>query len=442
MTEILPFKGIFYNPEKIGNIAHVVAPPFDVISKEEQQRFHESHPKNIIRLTLGMESENDTRHNNRFTRAAGTFNMWFSEGTLVQDQAPAIYLSAHEFPFENRFITRYGFVGLVGLVPFSQGTVLPHEKTFTNVKAERLELIKACHANFSAIFSMYSDKENHILNALKDTAINTSPALDFTDHNGHRHTLWRITDKGVHQYVADVMREKKIYIADGHHRYETALNYKQWLSKADAGFSADHPANHVMMYLCSMEDPGLIILPAHRMFDAVHTTERTSLIPQAAKHFDITKYPFQDNGPQKARSRFLSELKSNRNTNCVGVFMKDCPEFYLLKLKPGVMVQMFGRELEKSLIDIDVTVLERLILLEMLGFDQARLDNEKLIAYSSVAEEALDAIGNGKHDITFILNPTRIDQVRRIAEAGLIMPNKATYFYPKVITGHVMNRLT
>jgi len=441
MADIIPFKGVFYNPEKIGNLADVIAPPFDVISKAEQQRFHESHPKNIIRLTLGMKSENDTSHSNRFTRAADTFNTWLSENTLVQDQAPAIYLSAHEFSFENRLITRYGFVSLVGLVPFSQGTVLPHEKTFTNVKAERLELIKASRANFSAIFSMYSDKGNQILNTLKDAATNKPPVIDFNDHNGYRHRLWRISDKAVHQYLADAMREKKIYIADGHHRYETALNYKQWLSETDAEFSPGHPANHVMMYLCSMEDPGLIILPAHRMFDAVHAPARASLIPQASEHFDITKFPFRGNGRDKARSQFISALKSNMKTNCVGVFMKDCPEFYLLKLKPDVMERMFGDELEKSLIDIDVTILDQLILMELLGFDQSRLDNEKLIAYSSLEEEAIDAVSSGKHDITFILNPTRIDQVRHIADAGLIMPNKATYFYPKVITGHVMNKL-
>ena len=441
MTEIIPFKGIFYNPEKIGHLADVVAPPFDVISKEEQQRFHESHPKNIIRLTLGMTSENDSTANNRFTRAADTFNAWLSEGTLVQDQTPAIYLSAHEFSFENSSITRYGLMALVGLVPFSQGSVLPHEKTFTNVKAERLELIKACRANFSAIFSMYSDTGNQILSSVKDAALSTPPVLDFTGHNGHRHVLWRITDSGAHQYVTDAMREKTIYIADGHHRYETALNYKKWLSKTDPEFSAGHPANHVMMYLCSMEDPGLVILPAHRLFDAVDADARASLIPQAAEHFDITRFPYQGNGLGKARSEFISALKSNTKINCVGVFMKDCPEFYLLKLKPGVMERMFGDELEKSLIDIDVTILDRLILMELLGFDQARLDNEKLIAYSSLEKEAIDAVGNGKQDITFILNPTRIDQVRDIADAGLIMPNKATYFYPKVITGHVMNRL-
>jgi uncharacterized protein (DUF1015 family) len=441
MTTIIPFRGIFYNPEKTGRLSDAVAPPFDVISKEAQRRFHESHPYNIVRLTLGMKTENDTADNNCFTRAANCLNTWLSENILVQDKTPAMYLSSLEFPFENRTLVRYGLIALINLVPFSDGVVLPHEQTFTNVKSERFELIKACRANFSAIFSMYTDKENSIIGTLKGAALNRKPVIDFIDHNGHRHALWRITDKAVHRNVSETMKEKKIYIADGHHRYETAFNYREYLSKADPAFSADHPANYVMMYLCGMEDPGLIILPAHRMFDEVDASARSHLIPRAAEYFDITKFPFNGNGRDRACSKFISALKSNTQANCIGIFMKDCPEIYMLKLKPGVMERMFGGELSKSLINIDVTILDRLILMEILGFDKNRLDNEKLIAYSSVAEEAIEAIAAGKHDITFILNPTRIDQVRRVADAGLIMPNKATYFYPKVITGHIMNKL-
>jgi len=401
MAEIIPFRGILYNPSKIDNMANVVAPPFDIISEQEQLEYHESHPNNIIRLTLGKTYENDTSTNNRYTRASDCFNKWLSENILEQDEKSAFYLTAHEFPFENKPITRYGLITLVGLEPFEKGIVLPHEKTFSKVRSQRLELIKECKANLSAIFSLYSDKKNQILNTLKDAISNKTPDLDFTDYNSHKHRLWRITDKAVRQYIAEALKEKTIFIADGHHRYETALNYREWLSTNDPNFNSSHPANYVMMHLCSMEDPGLIILPAHRMFNKV---------------------------PASLRETFI-------------LFMKDCPELYLLVLKPGVMEKMFGDELPEALRNIDVTVLTRLILMELLGFDQARLDNEKLIAYSSIAEDAVDAIAAGRHDITFILNPTKIQQVRNIAEAGLIMPRKATYFFPKVITGQAINKL-
>ena len=442
MAEIIPFRGILYNPRKIDNMANVVAPPFDIISEQEQLEYHESHPNNIIRLTLGKTYENDTNTNNHYTRASDCFNKWLSENILEQDEKPAFYLTAHEFPFENKPITRYGLITLVGLEPFEKGIVLPHEKTFSKVRSQRLELIKECKANLSAIFSLYSDKKNQILNTLKDAISNKTPDLDFTDYNSHKHRLWRITDKAVRQYIAEALKDKTIFIADGHHRYETALNYREWLSTNDPNFNSSHPANYVMMYLCSMEDPGLIILPAHRMFNQVPAWLRETFISKAAEYFDITVYPYKGTGNEEARDELIAALKSNTSKNSVGIFMKDCPELYLLVLKPGVMEKMFGDELPEALRNIDVTVLTRLILMELLGFDQARLDNEKLIAYSSIAEDAVDAIAAGRHDITFILNPTKIQQVRNIAEAGLIMPRKATYFFPKVITGQVINKLS
>ena len=234
---------------------------------------------------------------------------------------------------------------------------------------------------------------------------------------------------------------KKIFIADGHHRYETALNYRDWLSARTSNFNGNHPANYVMMYLCSMEDPGLIILPAHRMLNEVPVELRESLIYKAKDYFDITSLPYDDDQHKENLSRFISILKSNASNHCFGICMKDRPELHLLTLKPGVMEKMFGDELPEVIRNIDVTVLTRLIFMELLGFDQARLDNEQLIAYSSIIEDAVNAVSAGRHDIAFILNPTGIQHVRDIANAGLIMPRKATYFFPKVIDGQVMNKL-
>lgn len=441
MAVIIPFRGTFYNPQKIQNIGDVVAPPFDIISEEGQEYFHNRHPQNMIRLTLGRTAETDTTTDNRYTRSAGYLDKWLSKNIFVQDEIPALYLTAHKFSHENKPVTRYGLIALVGLEPFEKGVVLPHEKTFSKVKAERLELIKACNANLSPIFSLYADQDNQILNVLLEAIADKPPEMSFLDYNDHEHRLWRITDQAVHRYVADAMQAKRIFIADGHHRYGTALNYKNWLANNDPGFNDRHPANYVMMYLCSMEDSGVVILPAHRMLNEVPAAARASLIQKSAQYFDVITIPYKGDNREKARADFLAMLKSNASKNCLGIFMKDDPDLYLLTLKPHVMEQMFGNELVESLRNIDVTVLTRLLFMEILGFDQARLDNETLIAYSSIAEDAIDAVEAGKHDITFILNPTTIQQVRRIAEEGLIMPRKATYFYPKVITGQVINQL-
>ena len=442
MAEIIPFRGMLYNTDKIKNLADIIAPPFDVISEEEQESYHLIHQQNMIWLTLGRTTENDTSDNNRYTRAADYLKTWLSENILLQDEIPAFYLTAHQFPHANKTVTRYGLIALVGLVPFEEGVVLPHEKTFSKIKAERLELIKACQANLSPIFSLYSDQENQIMQVLLTSVADKLPDADFIDHNGQQHSLWRITDQTIHRHVSDAMQNKRLFIADGHHRYETALRYRKWLADNTPDFNGTHPANYVMMYLCGMEDPGVVILPAHRMLNEVAASTRASLISKASDFFDITTIPYKGEQRKKNRTEFLALLKSNTSKNCLGIFMKDCPELYLLTLKPNVMERMFGDELADSLKNIDVTVLTRLLFMEILGFDQARLDNENLIAYTRLAEEAIDWVEDGKHDITFILNPTKIEQVRHIATEGLIMPRKATYFYPKVITGQVLNRLT
>ena len=264
-TEILPFRGIGFNPQKIDHLADVITPPFDVISPAEQHAFYDRHPNNIVRLIRGKATEYDTRQQNPHTRAARHFQEWLSEGILVQDSMPAVYLTTLDFDFEGRRVTRYGAILLVRLHPFEAGVVLPHEKTFTNVKSERLSLMKACHANFSPIFSMTADDKGRCLEQIRSLTTFQPPAFQFDDHQGFRHRLWRITETDRIEGIAGAVGGRPLYIADGHHRYETALNYRNWLSETDPGFNDNHPANYVMMYLCSMRDPGLIIRPAHRV---------------------------------------------------------------------------------------------------------------------------------------------------------------------------------
>ncbi|MEA3429563.1 MAG: DUF1015 domain-containing protein, partial [Thermodesulfobacteriota bacterium] len=398
-------------------------------------------PYNIIRLDLGKSTKNDSDKNNRYTRAANLLNRWLSEKILVQDTSPAFYLTTVDFTLEKKTVTRYGLIALVGLEPFSKGIILPHEKTFSKVSAERFKLIKACHANFSPIFSLYSD-QNIILNSLKDAVCNKKPDTNFIDKQGMKHRLWRITDTSMHRYVADAMQGKSLFIADGHHRYETALNYKNHISSTTPDFNNNHPANYVMMYLSSMEDPGLIILPAHWMLTGIKDSALASFIQKAENYFYIKRIPFKNKGMEKAQTNFISTLKSNSSKNMIGAFMKTRREFYLLTLKPNAMKHIAGDNIPNPLKNLDVTVLTHLILMKILGFNQSMFDNEELVAYSSSEEKAIQEVASGRCDITFILNPTKINQIREIAEQGLIMPRKSTYFYPKMITGHAINSLT
>lgn len=440
MAKIVPFRGIRYNPEKVKDITAVVTPPYDVISPRDQQAYFNRHPNNIIRLDLNPPMDKDTAENNPHTRAAADFKKWRSEGVLARDAMPALYLTRVDFEMGGQVVARHGMIVLVGLEPFEKRIILPHEKTFSKVKSERFDLMKACHANFSPVFSIYSDQEG-IQAALISAAKGREPAMDIVDDQGFRHRMWAVTDPSVHGFIAHAFQDKRLFIADGHHRYETALNYRTWASGQVPGFGPAHPANFIMMYLCSMEDPGLVVLPAHRMLADVPESMLTDFIRIAAKYFDIETVPFNPKDAKASKEAFFSRLNHQKNNNAIGVMIKGRPEFHLLLLKQGMMERLFGEEIPLALRVLDVTVLTRLVLMEMLGFDQAGLDDEKRITYSSNGLDAVLAAAEGACGIVFLLNSTKIEQVKAIAEAGLIMPRKTTYFYPKPITGQVLNSL-
>lgn len=440
MAEVLPFRGIRYNPENLNDMADVITPPFDVISEQARNDFYDRHPNNIIRLVLGKSFPGDAQTQNRHTRAAGYLSRWLKEEILIRDQAPAIYLTSVDFSVENRTLTRFGLIARVRLEPFEKKIILPHEKTFSKVKSERLELTKACRTNFSPIFSLFPGGMN-MLETLRAEFCDRAAEIDLVDPAGHRHKMWRLADTRTHVDIAGALKEKKLFIADGHHRYETALNYREWLAGRTSGFEPAHPANFVMMYLCSMDDPGLVILPAHRLFKDLGAEELGAFLPGVNKYFDITEIPFRDDTRSAAQTQLSTALFARKAENAIGVFVKSTSEFYLIRPKPGTMTALFGKELPEVLMDLDVTVLTYLVLMNILGFDQHRLDNEKLVGYASGVDQAIAEVAAGNYDIAFILNPTRIEQVRRVAEAGQIMPRKSTYFFPKVLTGLVMNQL-
>lgn len=439
MAEMVPFKGVRYNPELIADMSDVVAPPYDVISPQQQDGFYQRHPHNVIRLILGKAEADDDSQHNIHTRASIFFHQWLAEKILVQDAAQAFYLAAIEFEFNGQQITRYGIIGLVRLEPFDKGIVLPHERTFSKVKSERLKLMKRCHANFSPIFGLYSDN-NGIVSRLDKYARDNTPEMNLIDDDYHRHKIWCITDPDIFKEITETLEPKQIFIADGHHRYETALNYRDWVAANDPNFSHTHPANFVMMSLTSMEDEGLVILPAHRLLKDVSAENVAAMLDKASEFFHIHSFPLEQPHAQ-AVARAQDALRSHADGNAVCVYGKGQSALQVLVLKEGVMDRRFAQELPEPLRDLDVTVLTRLLMMDLLGFDQERLDDETRIGYRTNAEEAVRAVLDGEADLTLILNPTKIEQVQRVAAQGLIMPRKSTYFYPKVISGQTFNLL-
>jgi uncharacterized protein (DUF1015 family) len=439
MAEVYPFRGILYNPEQISDMADVVAPPYDVISPREQDVFYQQHDNNVIRLILGKSQPGDKGPSDIHVRAAAYFGNWMASKILLQDDAPAFYFTSVTFSVGDRRITRYGIIGRVRLEPFDKGVVLPHERTFSKIKSERLQLMQACHTNFSPIFGLYAD-ENGVLDQLVKVSGNQVPDMAFNDRQAFGHKLWRIVDPGLQHQISSAFSDQCIYIADGHHRYETALNYRDWVKQTTPDFDERHPANFIMMSLSSLQDPGLVILPAHRLLKDVLTEDMDSLLDKIGRYFEILTFP-TESGLEAAMRAFDSSMADHAHCKAIGLYGRQKKALMILLLKDGVMEELFAGEVPEALCDLDVTVLTRLLMMEILGFDQERLDDATRIGYATTTQAAVQSVEDGQAELAFILNPTRIEQVQKVARNCLIMPRKSTYFYPKVGSGLVFNAL-
>jgi len=439
MARVIPFRGVLYNSQKIDTIGSVVAPPYDVISEEQQQELCDRHPNNMVRLILGEPGENKGDSAEFYEASTRRFNQWCGDGILARDKEPAIYFTCVEFSVENHNFKRYGMIAQVGLEPFENRVVLPHERTSSKVKTDRLNLMKATCANYCQILSLFSDTQNFIINTLKDAVSDIKPDIDITTDDQERHTLWRIKDKAVIDNITNAMADKKLYIADGHHRYETALNYQKWVAQNDPGLPADHPANYIMMYMSSMSDDGLIILPTHRMLTGLDQSALENFCKTAGEYFEVKEIPFEKGNKEKIQKQFIADLRADTTKNTIGAVLKGRDAFILLTPKPGIMNDVFGDDVPAVLQDLDVSVLTHLILIKILKYSQAELDGEKIIDYTSDINQAIAAACTDDCDIAFLLNPTKNEQMRDVASAGEIMPRKTTFYHPKVLTGLILS---
>jgi uncharacterized protein (DUF1015 family) len=442
MARIAPFKGVLYNPQIIADLSQVVTPPYDVINPQEQERYYSLHPYNIIRLDFGRNFPSDTPEDNRYTRAARVKTIWEKEQILIQDPDPAIYLYKIQYRFSGKDIrVRTGFICLLGLEPFNAGKVRPHEKTFSAHKHDRYQLFQHCQMQFCPIFSFYLDRENQVLSLLSSQAP-SDPIIDFQDEQSIRHQLWKITDSSTLHKVRELFSEKTVYIADGHHRYETSLAYQADMFRKHPKLESNSALNYTLMFLCPMEDQGLTIFPVHRALNRVSEIEPSHLEEILEEDFFIEKFPFTPHNKKQVREHFLHQLEAGgEGKHVFGLFMTRTSWYYLLTLKETSLDGPWGKDLHPLLRQLDVMILSRLIIQKGCGVRRDELDQENIIEYRHDSLEILNMVEKGKSQICFILNSTPIDQVRKIAEASLVMPRKSTYFFPKTLTGLVMNNL-
>lgn len=441
MPVVAPFRAVRYNPQQVSSLADVVTPPYDVISHEQQESYYAADPHNIIRVELNKKRDSDHAGDNRYTRSGEHFQRWQEQGVLLRDESPAFYLSETTYTdAEGNQRVRRGFFTLLKVADLHERTVLPHEKTFTTHKEDRFQLFKAVQANISPIFALFPDSLNEVMTTLEQ-AKEPEPLNDFVDPMGLPQKLYRVSDPKACRRVQQFMADKVIFIADGHHRYETSLNYRNYMRGLHPEAGPNALFNYTLTYLCSMSDPGLTVFACHRLVPQLDGFGAEDFLALAKPYFEVRELALA--GDLDAAKAKLTEAlaKADAKSNSLGLISHDTDKAYLLTLKPGAMESLSGPDVEGPLGKLDVVVLTHLVLEKILGLDNSARDQEHTIRYLADMGHVLQEVKSGRSRLAFLLNPTKVEQVQAVAEAGLIMPRKATYFYPKVLTGLVVNLL-
>lgn len=412
--EIFPFRALRFT-EKAGSIKNCVCPPYDIVSQSERAGLAAKNEHNLIRLEL-PEGEN------RYEAAGALLREWINDGILAQDKEEALYVYREEFRVSGKRYALTGFLCRLKLCEFSERVVLPHEETLSKAKQDRFELMKATNCNFSPIYSLYDGAGTGVSEILAKTA-GTEPVYRFTDEETVTHTMWRLTDRREIAAIQAALRGRQAFIADGHHRYETALNYHRHVREE----GADVDAGSVMMMLVDMEDKGLVVFPTHRMIVdmPVNTAE---VAEKCSEYFDIS-------------SSSLINVKRKLATAgkaCVFAMYTGGENALVFRLRPEARgLNIDGRSQAYSA--LDVSVLHKYVLEGTLGIDRENMARQVNLRYTRSAREAVNAVRTGRASAAFIINPTRVSQIKDVALAGDKMPQKSTYFYPKLKTGLVMN---
>ena len=416
-TTVIPFRGLRYNATKVEGIENVIAPPYDVIKPEEQVALEARHPANIIRLILSQPQDNDTNDENQYTRAAACMNQWTSEGTLVRDATPRYYIYDQSFNApDGKSYTRRALIALAKLEPFENRVILPHEKTHAGPKADRLNLMRECHANLSPIFLLYADPTGDIERIMESFTDINSPQIDCAETFGSTHQLWCLDDRERNREIQDLFSTKPLLIADGHHRYETALAFRDEMAQKTSN-DVSSGYGYMMVNLVRMESPGLAVLAIHRLLSNLSADRITHAIAKLPEVFEVHEIDTQANLMAK-----LDVLKGK--SPVVGIYTAD--DTYRLLIPHSTT----PKQLDVTL--VQETLIKNLFQIETLA---------EHISYTAYTDDAVAHVKEGADRVALLMNPTPVEQVLEVAMAGQTMPQKSTYFYPKMATGFVLNPL-
>jgi uncharacterized protein (DUF1015 family) len=451
MAQVYPFQAFRYNPQSVP-FDRVLTQPYDKISPSMQDNYYAADRHNLIAVEKGRSYPTDSPQNNVYTRAAAVLEGWIRENVVVQDPAPSFYAYSQEYtvPGTSEQRTRRGFIGAGKLEEYSAGVVFRHEHTLSGPKADRLELLRHTRTSTGQLFMLYSDPQQRIDAILKDASTGAPPATELRDEFGVVHRLWVISDQERSKAIQSAMQEQKLVIADGHHRYETALNYRNECHLRAGGLhpSAPYalaPYDFAMMTFVNTSSEGLTILPTHRVAANLHDFSWSEARRYLEPWFEAQPFPFADQGQRaEAQQKLLTHLQQARAQRAIGVYPTAEPSkraFYVLTLRRGADLSQLLPSASPLQRELDVVLLHDGILEPAFGITPQAVIAEKNLTYEREASAALDAIDHGVAQIAFLLNPVDVAQVMRIATAGEVMPQKSTDFYPKLLSGIAMYRV-
>jgi uncharacterized protein (DUF1015 family) len=433
MAYIAPFRAFRYDPARV-DPTQVVTQPYDKITPEMQNRYYDANPYNLVRVILGKAQPSDHLKENIYTRAASFFQDWRQQGIFLRDPEQSLYQYIQRFqpPGGGPELERRGFIALGQIEDYSAGVVHRHEQTLAKPKADRLELLRATRAHFGQLFMLYSDPAGEIDTALSAPAPEEAKAvIDLRDEYGVSHQVLRISDPALIELVRGKMRDKKLIIADGHHRYETAMTYRNECRAKPGSASAPSglaPYELAMMTFINMDSPGLVILPTHRVVHGLESFSPDALLDRARSYFSVEEV---DPSIDATRAVGILRAAGQAGTALLGVTADRAFLFDTTTALASNLLQGFSLRQQS----LDVVQLHKCLLEGVLGISEEAIRDQKNMSYVRDAAEALARVRQGAANIAFLMNPVRMRQVRDIAFAGEVLPQKSTDFYPKLLSG-------
>jgi uncharacterized protein (DUF1015 family) len=426
MVEIFPFNGIIYNKEKIKKLDDVMSPPYDIISQEQQDELYDKNPKNYVRLILNKETQTDDSNNNRYIRSKKLYDEWLSDSTLIKSDNAAIFPYKIYYKLEGIKKTMNGFFVLLKIDP-EYKLVKAHERTLSKPKEDRLNLLRACKSNLEPIQLLYIDEKDKIRDAIDKKL--KKPIIDVVGYDGFNHRLWKLEDKKIISMVQNELKNNILFIADGHHRYQTSINYALEIKEKIGDKSIFAPFNFIMVVLVNMFDEGLSILPTHR-FVKKGDIDINNCLNKLKKYFIIEEKILDKKDTQKINKKILEDIKT-KDKHKFALYIKD--KYFVLTLKNENVMDEFASNRSKIWRTLDVSVLHKIVFEYVMGINQDNLEDH--VKYTRLDKEAIQFVDQGKYDFSVLMNATRINELKAIADSGEHMPQKSTYFLPKMLSG-------